>query len=153
MVFPDNHGQRQDGGFTLVELAVAMVVLVVLVGLAIPTFLGTRAGAEDEVAKSAALTALKAHQIVYSDGDGYGDLATAEAAEPNVVLDELPAVTDPDEMVPKVLGVVFVRSAGDEVVLVSRSRSGWCFWARGRGSASAFAKNQCTSPPQFTTSW
>ena len=148
------HGERFSGeGFTLIELCVAMAVLVVLVGIAIPTFLGTRAASEDQAAKSAAMTALKAHQVVYSDGEGYGDLADARKAEPNIQLDALPTVVDAEDPVPAVLGVVYVRSAEDEVVLVSRSRTGRCFWARDRGATAAFAENDCTSSPEFTTSW
>lgn len=148
------HGRRfDDGGFTLLELMVAMAVLVVLLGIAIPTFLGTRAGSQDQAAKSAAMSALKAQQVVYTDGDGYGDLAAAQKAEPNIKLDALQAVVDAAAPVPQVLGVVYVRSADDEVVLVSRSRSGRCFWARDRAAIATFAENDCTSPPEFTTSW
>ena len=153
-----HHGERfgnrrDDEGFTLVELAVAMVILVILVGIAIPTFLGTRAGSADQAAKSAAMTALKAQQVVYSDGKGYADLDAVRKAEPGVKVDDLPEVIDDEAPVPEVLGVVYVRTDDEQVVVVSRSRSGQCFWARDRAAIAAFAQNDCTSSPEFTTSW
>jgi prepilin-type N-terminal cleavage/methylation domain-containing protein len=147
----DDHrpsGHAGDGGFTLVELAVAMAILVILVGIAVPTFLGTRAGASDAAAKTVAMTGLKAHQTIYADGNGYGDLDDAKRVEPGIDFEELP-----DQSVPAVLGVVYVRVAEDEVTLVSRSKSGNCFWARDRKAIASFAENDCSTSPEFTRSW
>lgn len=144
--------EREDG-FTLVELAVVLVVLAVLVAVAIPTFLSARRSADDEAAKSAAMNGLKVQRLLYSDGDGYGDLQAARKAEPNLAFDELPDEIDADEPVPAVLGVVYLRHDEDEVVVVSRSKSGRCFWARDREAIAAFDENDCTSSPEFTTSW
>jgi prepilin-type N-terminal cleavage/methylation domain-containing protein len=139
-----------EEGFTLVELAVAMVVLVILVGIALPTFLGTRAGAADQAAKSVAMIGLKAQRTIYADGRGYGDSDAVEKVEPAVAFAPLPPA---DGEVPNVLGVVYVRLDDDEVVLVSRSRSGRCYWAKERHTRSSFAENDCTTSPDFATSW
>ena len=142
---------RREDGFSLVELMVALVVVGVLLGIVIPTYLGTRAGANDAAAKSAAMAGLKAVEITKSDDPPPEDPVSAAAeAEPNVRFEVMP---DPLARVPDVLGVVYVRSEPGEVTLVSRSRSGRCYWAKHTGKESAFAENDCAPSPEFTTSW
>jgi type IV pilus assembly protein PilA len=149
-----DHREQQDcssDGFTLVELMVALVVVGVLLGVALPTFLGTRAGANDQAAKSAAMAGLKAVQVTKTDIEKPVDpIAAAEEAEPTVRFAEL---VDPAEDVPDVLGVVYVRSEAGVVTLVSRSKSGRCYWARHEDEGASFAENDCTPSPEFTTSW
>lgn len=146
-----NRDQYEDTGFSLVELMVALVVIGVLLGVALPTFLGTRAGANDQAAKSAAMAGLKAVQVTKTDVDEPVDpVAAAEEAEPNVRFAEL---VDPDGEVPDVLGVVYVRNVEGVITLVSRSKSGRCYWARHSGVTAQFAENDCMPSPEFTTSW
>jgi type IV pilus assembly protein PilA len=140
--------RASDGGFTLVELAVALAVIGVLLGIAVPTYLGTRAGAEDQAAKSAAMAGLKAHRAL-SDGDHAAPIEALQAAEPN--LDVAPL--GDDGQVPRVLGRVYVRVDSDEVTLVARSGTGHCFWTRDATTSVRYAENDCTGWPDFTTSW
>ena len=143
--------REPNSGFTLVEMVVALVVLGVLLGVALPTFLGTRAGADDQAAKSAAMAGLKAVQVSNADVEVPVDPVQAAAeAEPHVRFAEL---EDPSADVPEVLGVVYVRTEPGEITLVSRSRSGRCYWAKHVGEVASFAENECTPSPEFTTSW
>lgn len=52
----------EDAGFTLIELMVVLLILAILLAIAIPTFLGVTAGANDKAAQAndnTALTSLK----------------------------------------------------------------------------------------------
>ena len=61
---------RREGGFTLTELAVAMLVVGILSAIAVPSFLGARNTAFDKEAQAAvdaALVAAKIHYATYGD--------------------------------------------------------------------------------------
>jgi prepilin-type N-terminal cleavage/methylation domain-containing protein len=63
---------RREGGFTLTELAVAMLVVGILSGIAVPSFLGARNNAYDKEAQAAVNSALIAAQTHYAQ---YGDFS------------------------------------------------------------------------------
>ena len=61
---------RREGGFTLTELAIAMLVVGILSGIAVPSFLGARNSAYDKEAQAsinAALLAAETHYAQYGD--------------------------------------------------------------------------------------
>jgi prepilin-type N-terminal cleavage/methylation domain-containing protein len=61
---------RREGGFTLTELAVAMLVIGILSSIAVPSFLGARNNAYDKEAQAsvdAALVAAQSHYAQYGD--------------------------------------------------------------------------------------
>jgi len=71
---------RREGGFTLTELAVAMLVVGILSSIAVPSFLGARNNAYDKEAQSsvdAALVAAMSHYAQYGD---FSDSMTATCA-------------------------------------------------------------------------
>jgi type IV pilus assembly protein PilA len=65
---------RREGGFTLTELAVAMLVVGILSAIAVPSFLGARNTAFDKEAQAAVDAALVAAKIHYAT---YGDFSEA----------------------------------------------------------------------------
>lgn len=124
-----------DGGFTLIELSVVIVIIGILVAVAMVTFLGVRGRASDTAAQSRVIDGLKAQKVIYSDGNGYtNDTNALEAAEPSVDFR--------DDTV--VLGAVFVKlDDGDTVTLASQSASGTCFWVKDAKGARLYAKGGC----------
>ncbi len=72
--------RRQDDekGFTLIELMVVVLIIAILIAIAIPTFLGARARAQDRAAQSDLRNGLTAEKTVYTDAQTYSsDTTTA----------------------------------------------------------------------------
>jgi type IV pilus assembly protein PilA len=68
---------REEGGFTLIELMVVVLIIAILIAIAIPTFLGARKRAQDKQAQSNLRNALTAEKTYYVDTQGYVDDAGA----------------------------------------------------------------------------
>ena len=76
---------RDEEGFTLIELMVVVLIIAILLAIAIPTFLGARSKAQARGAQSNLRNALTAEKTVFTDNSQYssdaaagGVLATAE---------------------------------------------------------------------------
>lgn len=76
---------EDDGGFTLIELMVVVLIIAILIAIAIPTFLGARSRAQDRAAQSDVRNALTAEKTYYSDNQTYSaTTATMKAIEPSL---------------------------------------------------------------------
>ena len=73
---------RGEGGFTLVELLVVMLILGLLAAIAIPSFFNQRDKARDADAKSAARTAQTAMETYATDNGGSYVGATSDPTAP-----------------------------------------------------------------------
>lgn len=120
---------RRDGGFTLVELMVVIVVIAILVAVAIPQFLGFRSRAHDAGAQASVGVAQKTTFVLALDGDGFPDSATLVATLPVIEpiylwVDGSQNSTDPS--------MVSVQddAAGTELALAVASLSGRCYYLR-----------------------
>ena len=85
---------RTDEGFTLIELMVVVLIIAILLAIAIPSFLGARAKAQDRAAQSNVRNALTAEKTYYTDNQVYSDTAAdITAIEPSLTyVAALPAV-------------------------------------------------------------
>jgi type IV pilus assembly protein PilA len=74
-----------EQGFTLIELMVVVLIIAILIAIAIPTFLGARARAQDAAAKSDLRNGLTAEKTVYVDTQNYdATQATMHGIEPSL---------------------------------------------------------------------
>ncbi len=120
--------RKKDGGFTLVELMVVVMIIAILMAIAIPTFLNSRKRAQDSGARSNVRNALSAAQSVFSETQKYSvtaDMVVSLTAEEPSLSFLATAST-----APKVISVITDATStvgGTTVVVAALSDSGKCF--------------------------
>lgn len=126
---------EDQGGFTLIELMVVVMIIAILVGIAIPAFLGARRRAQDTASKSNLRNGLGTAQTLFTDSQAY--LATAAMVD--ALGDEEPSLTFALNTVAsasaKTISVLTGNSGitgavQDTIYLASKSGSGTCFYLR-----------------------
>jgi type IV pilus assembly protein PilA len=122
--------QMDDGGFTLIELMVVVLIIAVLLAIAIPTFLGARNRANDRAVESNVRNAFSAVRVYYTDRMMYtADPAAMQGVEPslawtNAALDG----TQPPNTIH--VEVRDVPLTGQTVIVAGRSKAGRCYFLR-----------------------
>ena len=128
--------ENGEGGFTLIELMVVVMIIAILVGIAIPAFLGARRRAQDTASKSDLRNGLGTAQTIFTDNQAY--LATATMV--TSLTSEEPSLTFQNDTTKstaaKQISLKTAASSGvatdplDEIILASQSGSGTCFYFR-----------------------
>jgi type IV pilus assembly protein PilA len=130
--------RKSDEGFTLIELAVVILIIGILLLLAIPSFLGVRKRAQDKAAQSALRVGLTHAKAVYGDSDSYSSATGA-----SIVADEPSYTSKTTSDGPKALSVF---AAGDTWTAAALSKSGKCFFLKDTNlSGTFFASNNSGS--------
>jgi type IV pilus assembly protein PilA len=114
---------REEGGFTLIELMVVVLIIAILIAIAIPTFLGARKRAQDKQAQSNLRNALTAEKTFYVDSQAFTNDATALSG----IESALVFGTTADNAWVREVAVEELDTNGNWVVLRSESRSGTFF--------------------------
>ncbi len=149
---------RDDEGFTLIELMVVVLIIAILLAIAVPTFLGARQRANDRAAQSNLRNANTNALVFYTDHQQFTE-------DPNE-LDSIDSSLDyTNTLASAAAKTVFVSvpaagtyAAYDTVYLATKSTNGPCFWIRTIGDKSEprFARNDCSAVPAdaaFVDQW
>ncbi len=117
-----------EAGFTLIELMVVLLIMAILLAIAIPTFLGVKAGAQDRAIQSDLTNALTSAKAAYANSGSYGTTPASEvssltSAEPNLGFVATVAPTKGSNQLS-----VDVSGDGQQLLMIGYSASGGC-WA------------------------
>jgi prepilin-type N-terminal cleavage/methylation domain-containing protein len=137
---------RREGGFTLTELAVAMLVVGILSSIAVPSFLGARNNAYDKEAQASIDATLLAAETHYAQYGDFSDSMTAtcisstlfpadlQKQDPNIDMVAAATPSSGPRTVSVQTGVTWnsnSESLGCQAVYATAlSRSGTCWVAR-----------------------
>jgi type IV pilus assembly protein PilA len=118
---------KDETGFTLIELMVVVLIIAILIAIAIPTFLGAQNRARDRGAQSDLRNGLTAAKTLATDSAGLFQVNSVnitssdmKTTEPSLNFDAIAGTTT------TVIGVN-VEGTGDNITLVKKSASGTWF--------------------------
>jgi type IV pilus assembly protein PilA len=121
--------ERDEEGFTLIELMVVVLIIAILLAIAIPTFLGARTKAQDRAAQSNLRNALTAEKTIYVDNQAYLVDTPVLPATVGPVTGVEPSLKYGLGIAPATTGIVYltVGDTGATVCVADKSASGAFF--------------------------
>ena len=133
---------RREAGFTLVELAIVVLIVAVLIAIAMASFPATRHRAQDRDAQADLRNALSAEKAHFADHEAYTQVrAELVAIEPALAFD---AAADQAP----ITGSIAYAASGSTVTLATRSATGTCFYLRdsASGGTTYLRNTDCDRP-------
>jgi type IV pilus assembly protein PilA len=138
---------EKEGGFTLIELMVVLLIIAILLAIAIPTFLGARTRAQNRAAESNLRNALTAAKTLYTDTSDYSGVTTTsmQSTEPSLTFTTGSTSTQGN------VSVNVSTATTQTVYLAAYSQSGTCYYLEDQGSGGGTlygkqAGTSCTAP-------
>ncbi len=130
--------QRNDAGFTLIELMMVIFIIAILIAVLMPVFIGATARARDRATQSSLHNAVTAAKSVFSDKADYTQATPGTLTTQTGALTFVSAATAPSGQ--NTISVAPVSAS--YIVFGGLSKSGDCFYAAddAAGTGTLYAK-------------
>ena len=145
-----NKMNREEKGFTLIELMVVVLIIGILIAIALPTFLGARKRAQDRGSQSNLRNGVAAAKTFFTDKSSYlgYNVATATAVEPSLkwvvttdpLTGGLPNTVDIEVATKTDLTLIGVSDSGQYFCLKDNTSTGTTF---GQGATYVVVQGAC----------